>query len=282
MTIWTDKVLLSRSAASGGVGGALVVGRREKAYVRAKLIGNDEDSHGKWYRCRNALAKKYNELLEQRKGLVGAVCAPGELFVPLRDKDGQVLHFIPVSPEGNCGFKTLALGMNLLKVGVPSDDLAEESGSLVTEISGRESSRDTLHERPRKRNTTDKVTGDLVRNKIRDEVAENRAVYIIEASKNEAFHYMVQQCSIDMFCRSVVNSGDERHWFGSKWGSMEVVAAARALGICIELYTYDRESKRLRMYESFARGPVKIGLLFSGVGDLGHFDLLVHPDPRKA
>mmetsp|Transcript_10901 Transcript_10901/g.29210 ORF Transcript_10901/g.29210 Transcript_10901/m.29210 type:complete len:300 (+) Transcript_10901:178-1077(+) len=297
MTVWTDKVMRSGAAGQtgggngtggGGMSGANLIrglsalGRRDKSFDRAKMIGNGEGASGRNYRYRNALAKEYNQLLEQRRGLVGAVCAPGELCVPVKDKSGHSLNFYPANPDGNCGFKCLALGMTLMGAEIPSGETSDDCRSLLSEVSMNESTRGTSQDRTKRRSKSCKVTGDLIRKRVRDEVVDNRAIYDAEAMRNEGFGYLKKHCSVDMFCRSVVNTGGEGHWLGCKWGSMEIVAAARALGLCIELYTYDSETQDLRMYDFFSHGPVKVGLLFSGAGSFGHFDLLLHADARQA
>lgn len=84
----------------------------------------------------------------------------------------------------------------------------------------------------------------------------------------------------------VLQNGLEGHWLGSAYGFAEIILAARALNVNIQLYTPGRKHKRtgmpiVRRYEtargcsSSERSQRVVRLLFQGHSSAGHFALLV-------
>jgi len=111
---------------------------------------------------------------------------------------------------------------------------------------------------------------------------------------------------------SVVRGGMGGHWLGALWGVLEIEVAARAFGVCIDMYAFDVRKQAVRCYhscgleqvvpaadmpadgkeatsdgdeatggEGSAPPPVlgkgrRFGMLFSGPARSGHFDVLVY------
>lgn len=81
--------------------------------------------------------------------------------------------------------------------------------------------------------------------------------------------------SVDAFCSEVRRQGIHGHWLGQMWGGLEIVALARALGVCVELYAFDVDAQRVRLYQKVEEGKKVVALLFTGEAGAGHFDLLL-------
>jgi len=111
---------------------------------------------------------------------------------------------------------------------------------------------------------------------------------------------------------SIVRGGMGGHWLGALWGVLEIEVAARAFGVCIDMYAFDVRKQAVRCYhtcgleqvvpraempadgeeatsdvdeatgrEGSAPPPVpgkgrRFGMLFSGPARSGHFDVLVY------
>lgn len=105
---------------------------------------------------------------------------------------------------------------------------------------------------------------------------------------------------------SVVRTGMGGHWLGALWGVLEIEVAARAFGVCIDMYAFDVRKQAVRCYHTCGLEQVappegagggdaaggetpglapappgegnarRFGLLFSGPARSGHFDVLVY------
>jgi len=260
----------SSSSGSSLMRGFSAVLTRKDTYERAKEIGKGNGPMAKCYRYRDLLAREYNAEIAKAKKARGSLIGSGGCdsapCVVVEDKKGNRLRFVPIVSDGSCGFAAIAKGVNLCGMDAASGEVSDDCDSFVTDKSSGGSSGGS---------SPVKITAMRVRKSIRDEVQEHKEFYDSEAKTNDGFRYLRKRCSDDTFCSSVVNAGACGHWLGSKWGHMEIVAAARAFRITIELYTFDEDSQELRMYEDVKHGPLKIGLLYSGLCDTGHYDLLV-------
>jgi len=155
-------------------------------------------------------------------------------------KDGQQLSFTPIVGNGNCGFLTLAIGANQV--------LKEHYSSFD------------------------------IRRILCEEVRRNRRFYEEESTKNPSHRYhmdLEDEESFEEFEQSVLKTGWDGHWLGEKWGMLEIKSIAKALGITIDVYTFDSKSRSLRSYHQEKFGPGFVGMFFSGIALKGHFDLLL-------
>lgn len=95
---------------------------------------------------------------------------------------------------------------------------------------------------------------------------------------------------------SVVRTGMGGHWLGALWGVLEIEVAARAFGVCIDMYAFDVRKQTVRCYHTCGLdhadpatgggegsiappGPDnqrRFGMLFSGPARSGHFYVLVY------
>jgi len=155
--------------------------------------------------------------------------------ISVTDVIDRKFYFYPIDPDGSCGFTAIARGL-------------KANGRFVT---------------PQE-----------IRFALRTEVLSNGGFYNQQAKENEAFGYCKKNHSAKSLAEAAIHSGHTGHWLGEKWGSMEVLAIAKNMGITIELFCFDKAMNRLRSYDLFNYGEVYVGLLFSGYCLGGHFDLL--------
>eukprot|EP00182_Erythrolobus_australicus_P004274 CAMPEP_0185834196 /NCGR_PEP_ID=MMETSP1353-20130828/4698_1 /TAXON_ID=1077150 /ORGANISM="Erythrolobus australicus, Strain CCMP3124" /LENGTH=319 /DNA_ID=CAMNT_0028532585 /DNA_START=123 /DNA_END=1079 /DNA_ORIENTATION=+ len=158
------------------------------------------------------------------------------------------VELIPIAKDGNCGFNSIATALRL-----SAKRTAPGNADFVY------------------------ATTQQVREALREEVSSNRAFYEELAARNAAFAFcLAESGGIDAFAAHVLRGGLDGHWLGEKWGSVELLALARALKITIEVFTQtESEVERgisFRGYERICGGHKAFcGLLFSGPATGGHF-----------
>uniref|UniRef100_A0A7S0ZEQ9 OTU domain-containing protein n=1 Tax=Timspurckia oligopyrenoides TaxID=708627 RepID=A0A7S0ZEQ9_9RHOD len=184
-----------------------------------------------------ALVYRDNLTKQYNAQLVAHDLNASKVAVTLCDDNQRLFYFFAVATDGNCGFAALAKGDGL--------------------------------------NRRKQLTSNYMRTKLRNEVRSFGGYYSHEATVNDAFGIYYSDCDSDALCESVMQKGRNGHWLGDRWGNMEILALARALGVCIELYSYDANLGGIRCYERYDFGKQHIGLLFSGGSAGGHFDLLM-------
>ncbi|KAA8498364.1 hypothetical protein FVE85_5949 [Porphyridium purpureum] len=158
-----------------------------------------------------------------------------QVRLTIKDTENRTLEFRPMHSDGNCGFNAIAAAM-------------------------------TRHGRP--------IDALGVRTALQRELQTNRLFYRQEARINEAFRYQRASVSTGKLITLVGQNGPNGFWLGSAWGPMEVLAIAKALGVTIELMSFDRNGTQVRSYAKYTYGDAWIGLLFTGKHDHGHFDML--------
>mmetsp|Transcript_14770 Transcript_14770/g.31672 ORF Transcript_14770/g.31672 Transcript_14770/m.31672 type:complete len:259 (+) Transcript_14770:53-829(+) len=185
---------------------------------------------------RDALTKDYNVELEK------ADFYPAGVSVPVcNGSTGELMEFVPIEPNGSCGFEAIAVALSV------------EKGKTTT--------------------------GNYVRTKLRDELRSFAGTYDAEAADWCVGRAHPGGCSAVDLADSVMRRGKDGHWLGERWGNIELLALARALHVCIELFVYDEEASAdaptVRNYETFDHGKVRVGLLYSGLSQGGHFDVVL-------
>lgn len=177
--------------------------------------------------------------------------SPGEIVVDRRD--GRKLRVIGVPSDGNCGYECLARGVNATLPG-PSYSRNDIRRAMRTYVrSNRESVQALV---------------DVVM------VGEKRLGLAVP--------------SLSIFDRAIMKRGMHGHWLGSSYGLVEIMIAAKAVGMVIELYAVepvasrtgkardaDRQVRTVRSYERVGSGANVIRLLFQGKSSAGHFSLLL-------
>lgn len=189
---------------------------------------------------------------QRGKGSPSAVLKPlsGEIVVDRRD--GGKLRVIAVPADGNCGYECLARGVNA-----------------------------TLPRPSSTRNDIRRAMQTYVRSN-RESVQALVNVLIVNEKR---FGNIVP--SLETFDKAIMKKGTSCHWLGSSYGLVEIMIAAKAVGMIIELYAVEppprsgnshgleRPARTVRSYERVGSGANVIRLLCQGKSSTAHFSLLL-------
>lgn len=161
--------------------------------------------------------------------------------------EGRVFQMMPVAMDGDCGFSSMARSLNFRK----RDGDVGAGGNAG--LGGKE------------------VKVKDLRQGLMDEVIANREFYEERLKWDEGD----VDDKMEKFLKSVTKAGLLGHWLGSQLGMLEFVALARATGIWLEVFTFDVKRQKVRRFEEFKGGDIKVAMFFSGPALSGHFDCLI-------
>ncbi|KAI0559227.1 hypothetical protein FGB62_163g068 [Gracilaria domingensis] len=197
----------------------------------------------------------------------------------LRDVDGDCFRLHPIVMNGDCGFASIAKGINLARHNMPPTQQrtqAQTQSSLRSNRSRLRRSLPRLWRRGNASNHPHKRTlhAKDIRNAMYHEIRKAKKTYL---GDRDALGAVFSDHDFDRLERDVGTPGIAGHWLGTVLGVLEHVIIAHAMNVNIFLYQFDLQRQSIRRFESaIVHNPdCDVYLFFTGPATSGHFDTLV-------
>lgn len=191
----------------------------------------------------------------------------------LHDLDGNCFRLIPIMMNGDCGFASIAKGINTARESISNSNNNNNNNNNIPFILSRKRLfwlRQSQTSSPTKRLLQPKD----IRVAMYGEIRKAKKTYLADLNR---FGSVFSDADVDRLEREVSRPGIAGHWLGTVLGLLEHVIIAHALNVNIYLYQFDLQKQGVRQFEdaTVENADCDVFLFFTGPPASGHFDALI-------